>query len=268
MDNQLLQTLQEIGLRRKEAEAYLTLLRIGNNPASTIAKKSGQNRSTCYSSLEKLMQKGFVQQIIIGKINYFSAVEPKCVLDQLKARRYHLEEKIDHLNTILPRFENLKDPMQNKSKVFFYEGKAGIQNVLEDTLTSKEPIRAYASFEELISLFPEYLPQYYRKRKQKKLFVRALYPRSIGSQKHQEQDFQEMRETRLLPPELNFPLDILVYDHKLAISSLKEKFAIVIENQEIANAQKKLFDVIWTSLDTGKAVRQFPEISWDSISPS
>jgi len=203
MDNSLLQILEEIDLSVKEAEIYITLLQIGSNPASTIAKKTNQNRSTCYNSLEKLIQKGFVKQIIIGKINYFSAVEPKYILNQLKNKRYDLEAKIENLSNFLPQFETFKTPLQNKSKVFFYEGQAGIQNILEDTLNAKETIRAYASFEELVDLFPHYLPQYYRKRKQKSLFVRAIYPETERSLQHQKRDHLELRETRLIPQELD-----------------------------------------------------------------
>jgi hypothetical protein len=45
-----------------------------------------------------------------------------------------------------------------------------------------------------------------------------------------------------------FPItssDIEVYDHKIIITSWKEKLDIIIESAEIADAMKKIFDPAW-----------------------
>lgn len=243
----LLQTLQEIGLKPKEAEIYLSLLTIGCNPASTIAKKAKQNRSNCYTIIEKLMQKGFVHQIIKNNISYFCAVEPKNLLDQFKNKRYELEEKITHLTQSVEQLEQLKMPNQTKPKVIFYQGEAAIQNIMEETLSAKETIRAYASLDELTTLLPTYFPQYYKRRCQKGLFVKAIYPATPQSLEHKKHDHEELRESRLIPKEFDFHLDILIYDDKVAITSLKEKFGVVINSKDMAEAQKKIFDIIWNA---------------------
>ncbi|HMR00956.1 MAG TPA: helix-turn-helix domain-containing protein, partial [Candidatus Gracilibacteria bacterium] len=53
---QLLRTLKEVGLSANEANVYLTLLTLGPNPVSTVAKKANLNRSSCYTILDRLMQ--------------------------------------------------------------------------------------------------------------------------------------------------------------------------------------------------------------------
>jgi len=241
----LLQTLREIGLSANEATTYLNLLSIGPNPASVIAKKAGINRCTCYTILERLMQKGFIQQYIKLHITYYTAVEPKYVLDQLKNSQHELAHKIENLGHSIAQFELIKNDYQGKPRVVFFEGVAGVQNIMENTLTSSEPIRAYASLSELTSLLPNYFPDYYTRRVQKGIFIKAIYPGDELSYFHKKRDSKELRESRLIPKEFDFHLDILIYDNKVAITSLKEKFGVLIESKEMAEAQKKIFDLIW-----------------------
>lgn len=241
----LLQTLKDIGLTANEATVYLTLINIGANAASTIAKQSNLNRSTCYTILEKLLSKGFIQENVNNKISYYVAVEPKYILGQLKNKQQDLEGKIQNLNGILAQFELIKNVCNGKPRVVFFEGEAGIQNIMEDTLTSKEQIRAYASLSELIGLLPNYFTDYYQRRAQKGISIKAIYPADEISYYRKKRDPYELRESRLIPKEFDFHLDILIYENKVAITSLKAKFGVLIENKEMAEAQKKIFDLIW-----------------------
>lgn len=242
---QLLRTLKEVGLSANEANVYLTLLTLGPNPVSTIAKKADLNRSSCYTVLERLMKKGFIHQSNKQKITYFSAVDPKFMLNQLANKKYDLEDKMENLRRSLGQFEKIKCEYSQKPTVVFFEGEAGILNVMEDTLTSKEHLRAYASLKELTKLLPNYFPDYYKRRTQKGIFVKSIYPANRQSYLHKLRDSIENRESRLIPPEFDFHLDILIYDNKVAITSLKEKFGLLIKSKSMANAQKKIFDLIW-----------------------
>ncbi|MFA5829213.1 MAG: helix-turn-helix domain-containing protein [Candidatus Gracilibacteria bacterium] len=244
---QLVQTLQEFGLNQKEAETYCVLLSIGTNAASTIARKAAINRSSCYNNLEKLIHKGFVQQIIKSNVNYFSAIEPNLIMEKMKGKQYDLQSKIDHLGLLMHDFENIRNINTDNSKVNFYQGTEGILNIMEDTLTSREFLRAYATLEELKGISPNYFTKYYQRRVEKGISVKSVYPGTFEAYYHKLRDKSEMRESRLVPLEYDFHLDILIYDNKVAITSLTEKFGILIENQKIADAQKKIFDLMWKS---------------------
>lgn len=243
--NKLIQTLKGVGLNEHEAQIYLSLLHLGQQPVSVIAKKAEINRSSCYLILERLMQKGFLEKVIDENNTAFQAVEPIYVLDQLKNKHYELENKIENLGMALKDFDQLKGGYEIKPKVVFFKDEAGLQNVLENTFTSSEPLRCYASLDELSSLLPNYMPRYYQKRVRHGLRVKAMYPATEQSYLHKKRDKEELRESRLIPREYNFHLDIMVYDHKVVITSLKEKFGVMIESRPMAEAQKQIFDLIW-----------------------
>ncbi len=237
--------LKEIGLDEKETSTYLMLLQMGQNPASTIAKKIGQNRSSGYAMLEKLMKKGLVQKIVLENTTYFQAVEANILLARLREKHAELEAKIEQFHNIVHQFEKVKKIQEIRPKVIFYQGKDSIQNIMEDTLSAHETIRAYACVDELVSLMPEYFASYYQRRTAKGLTIRAIFPASEQAFLRKKRDKLELRESRLIPEKFNFHLDLLIYDHKVAMTSLKENFGILIESREMAESQKNIFDTIW-----------------------
>lgn len=247
----LLNTLKEIGLSVNEANTYVALLNIGANPVSTIAKTAGLNRCNCYTILEKLMQKGFIREVIRQSMTYYEAVEPKYILTQLKSKRSNLEDQIENLSIILDNFSpiqnnpNVQNGHLSSPRVVFFEGEAGVKNIMEDTLTAKNDFRAYASLNDLVNLLPDYFPSYYKRRAAKGIFAKVIYPTDQFTIDHQKRDQEELRESRLIPKEFDFKLDIVIYDNKIAITSLKEKFGVIIESQELADAKKRIFDLIW-----------------------
>jgi sugar-specific transcriptional regulator TrmB len=243
--DKLIKTLQAVGLNDKESQTYLSLLKLGPQPASIIAKKTAMNRSSSYIMLEKLTQKGFIEKIIQEKNTIYRAVDPVFILDRLKTRQDELESNIENLGLALKDFDQLKGGYETKPRVVFFQDEAGLQNMFEDTFTSSEPLRCYASLEELSMLLPNYMPRYYLKRVARQLRVRAMYPATEKSFLHKKRDKHELRESRLIPEEFDCHLDIMIYDHKVVITSLKEKFGVLIESKQMSEAQKKIFDLFW-----------------------
>ena len=55
-----------------------------------------------------------------------------------------------------------------------------------------------------------------------------------------------MRESLTVPRDkFYFTTETNIYNNKVLIMSWKEKFAILVESQEIADAQKKVFELAW-----------------------
>lgn len=265
--DKLLQTLKSVGLNEKEAKTYLCLLGLGPQSVSVVAKKIGISRSSCYVTLEHLMQKGFVEKLIQENNTPFRAVDPIYLLDQLKSKQYELDSTIETLGMALKGFGQLKSAQLSKPKVIFFQDESGLQNILENTLTSSEPLRAYVALEELTALLPNYMPRYYQKRVQQGLHIRAIYPGTLQSYLHKKHDTAELRETRLVTADYNFHLAIIMYDNKVTIASLKEKFGIFIESKEMAQAIKEIFDLFWknSAVNDQKITDYFAKKTSDKI---
>ena len=128
----------------------------------------------------------------------------------------------------------------------FYEGVAGLKQVYEDTLSSSEPIRAYASVDDVHKALPGYFPLYYKRRAEKKITIRGIFTESPEARELATHDKDELRESVFVPAEkYGFHPEINIYDNKIMIASWREKLGIIIESGEIAEAMKKIYELAW-----------------------
>lgn len=251
------QILQKIGLSEKDAEVYLACLELGTQPASTIAKKAGLKRPTTYMILDALQKKGLVSEYTGANVKYFTAVSPEYLLSFVEKQRKELSQHQRELEQFLPQLQSLSNPYSLNPKVKFFEGMEGIERAMNDTLTSKEPLRCYSTMDAWFARpeTKEYITWYGKQRvNQKKIPLRSINPDTPMARKYLEEDYPEvdvntaMSHFRWLPEDIQvFSNEINIYDNKVAIVSLgkNELLGIIIESESIANTQKSIFEAAW-----------------------
>ncbi len=238
-------SLITLGFSSKEADIYLSLLELGKGTVSQIAQRAAINRTTCYHILNSLLTRGVVN--ISGKEpkQEYAAENP----DKIIAMFNHYIEKnqafIEQAKNIIPQLKSIHN-VKDRPKVRFYEGMEGIKEVYEDTLTSKEPIRAFAHVEDNNVALPEYFPDYYFRRAKKKIPIRAIFPDTPAARELRKDDKIQIRQTALVPADkYSFTPEINIYNNKIMIASWREELGITIESAEIAEAMKKIFELAW-----------------------
>lgn len=245
--------LSTLGFSEKESQVYLALLEVGSGKAQEIARKTGLNRTTVYDVFEVLMQKGLVSKYKKGSATFFNALEPKHLLTYLDREKEEqakqIEKQKQKVSELLPQLISLQNIFTSKPKVQFFEGEKGMREAYEDTLTSKEIILAYANVQTMHEGLPNFFPQYYKRRTEKGIFIKAILPRNELSVERSTRNQAEMRDTRFLPNEdMEFSPEINIYHNKILIASWKEKMAIIIESKELADLQKLTFNLLWDTL--------------------
>lgn len=237
--------LQSFGFSEKEVDVYIALLELGKATVSKISLHAGINRTTGYDILGSLVSKKLVS--VSGKEpkQEYSAEPPTAITEYLKRKILETESHIKRAEKLLPEL-TLLHTIENRPKIRFYEGAEGLQHVYEDTLTSSETIRAYASVEDVHNSLPNYFPGYYKRRAAKNIFIRAIFPYTEAAKKLQKYDVEEKRETAFVPRDkYYFSPEINIYDNKVMIASWREKLGITIESEEIADAMKKIYELAW-----------------------
>jgi HTH-type transcriptional regulator, sugar sensing transcriptional regulator len=237
--------LQNIGLNQKESDVYFALLTIGSGTVSEIAKRSNINRTTGYDILGSLSSKGLV--VISGKEpkQEYRCENPDKILKFLKRDIEKKQEDYRYAEVLLPELKSIYKSGA-RPQVKFYEGKEGLEEVYEDTLTATEPIRAYATVDDMHNALPNYFPKYYKRRADRGIAIRAIIPKTEIGEERGERDKLEKRETAFVPPDkYYFSPEINIYDNKVMIASWREKLGIIIESSEIADAMKKIYELAW-----------------------
>ncbi len=237
--------LQATGLSNNEVSAYLALLDLGKGTVSQISRKAGLNRTTGYDILDRLVAKRLVS--ISGKEpkQEYLAESPdrieNLLLDELEEKQNQLE----NARKTIPQLKSMHN-VAGRPQIRFYEGTEGLRQVYEDTLTSNEPIRAYASVDDVHKALPHYFPQYYKRRTQKNIPIRAIFTDTPEGRELAKHDEEEIRQSSFVSSEkYGFHPEINIYDNKIMIASWREKLGIIIESGEIADAMKKIFELAW-----------------------
>jgi len=247
----LTESLEKIGLSDKEAQVYLQLIRLGAQPASVISRNANINRTTGYDILESLTKRGLIRSMRKKGATVFESLHPKELISYLEreknenARR--IEKQKESISEILPMLISLEKPTSSRPKVTFFEGEKGMREAYEDTLTSKGNILAYANVEEMHKGLPYFFPEYYKRRgKEKKIHIKAIVPDNSLGVERAGRDKAENRETVMVSKkDFDFSPEINIYNNKVLMVSWREKMAIIIESDEIADFHRKMYRLAW-----------------------
>jgi HTH-type transcriptional regulator, sugar sensing transcriptional regulator len=252
MEEKTVKQLVAFGLSEKEAAVYIAALELGRGTVSQISRKAGINRTTGYDILSSLERVGLVR--ISGKEpkQEYVAESPDNLLHILERKTESLNKELADIREASQRISGLVPflrtlhKMEDRPQIKFYEGTDGLKQVYEDTLTSKESIRAFAAIDEMHAALGSYFPSYYRRRAGKGISIRGIVPKTQTSIDRMQYNEEEKRDAVLVPSvEYGFHPEINIYDNKVMIASWREKLGIIIESAEIADAMKKIFELSW-----------------------
>jgi sugar-specific transcriptional regulator TrmB len=240
-------TLLDVGFSPKEIAVYSALLSLGKGIVTKISRTASIGRTTTYDILDSLSQKGLVK--ISGK-------EPRqeYIVESPEKLEQYIVNEIEKKNTdlnkikyIIPELFSLYNTKEIP-KVRYYEGVEGLKRALEDTL-SKSDIEILASggaLDMFESVGEEYSREYFRKRVEKNIKIRGIASSDSGTIEVSKRNEQELREILIVPNDkFHFSVETNIYNGKVLNISWKEKFAVLIESKEIADAQKKVFELAW-----------------------
>lgn len=246
--------LKQLNFSEKETSVYLALVELGSAKAKDLSRKSDLNRTTVYDICDQLLQKGLISKYKKGASTFFNALEPRHLLTYLDREKEEQVKKIEKqkekVTELLPQLISLQNIYSaNRPRIQFFEGEKGMREAYEDTLNSKGIILAYANMETMNKGLPNFFPEYFKRRAEKKIFIRAIIPQNKLSIEQAKFNQAEMRDTRFLPDDkMEFSPEVNIYNNKMLIVSWEEKMAIIIESKELVELQKLTFNLLWESL--------------------
>lgn len=244
------QIIESLGLNENQADVYMTLLQMGSGRIQDIAKKSGVKRTTTYSILDALIQRGFVTyEQIKGHREYYIENPKKIptILDQeIESIKYQKNNVVD----FLPELLSLYNSHSTKPRIRTYEGLDGIKSVFEEILLLPKGTEtlAYASYQTIHGNLKEWLKLYIERRAKQGITQRCIAEDSPEAREDLiKNDERDLRVTRLVSKE-KFPFvcdQINIFGNKMFIASYTDMLAVVIESEAISTTMKTIFELAW-----------------------
>ncbi len=229
--------LVRLGLRDKEARAYLALLRLGEASAGAVSRQSGIHPRSTYDALESLVSRGLVTFAEKDGVRVFAA----CGLDGIMGL---VEEKRSLAEALLPLLEpQLK--AHDAPLVRVFRGKPGMRAVFEDLLKEGKQLYFYGG---AMQGFRFYLRDYCRlwnaRREKLGIPVKFVFI-DVPGVRAVFKSFK-LWSARPLPEKLYSSVAWWLYGDKMALVFWSEEpLAITIQNVELAKSYRNFFGLVW-----------------------
>jgi len=237
----LIETLTDYGLTQKQASVYLTSLQLGAATVQSIAAAGKIERTNTYDAVKSLIERGLMGVLKQGKKKLYVAESPD-VLESL------LEEKRLALKRTLPQLRSFYNASDAKPRIQYYPGLEGYRTAYEETLDCQEKMLfGIYSVQDIITVLgKKYVDDMVDRRVKAGIFLKIMRSRETEMPGVYPGSEEEMREIRLAPLGMVFPIVTFVYDDKvIMLPSRKEPFGLIIESADIAQAHRNYFEALW-----------------------
>lgn len=237
-----MEELKLLGLNDTDIKAYLTLLKLNQALASEIAKKSGIPRPSIYDVLERLEEEGLVSYVIKENKKYFSAANPKTIIENLNYKR----ERISEVIPVLERLQKTKE--ENIPKTEIYVGKKGLQTILNLILQEKE-LYAVGISKNSSEILPYFIERWTKEQKKRKIILKIIYndTKEIRDSVKKANYPKEIWKYRFLHTDHLTQIVTAVFGDKVMLGSWKKEnpSAVLIQDKDIAKTYKQYILKLW-----------------------
>lgn len=252
VDQTLTNFLSKLGIEAEATKIYMAMVGKTAQTAHQLAKTTEIPKTTVYRRLEELIALGLVEeQIDEYKKEY--QVAPADTLALLVNKKdletKNLMAQLPIVSQLLNSSQTSQDP---ETKILFYRGKDGIQQMNWNCLKAKKEIVGYSyrAWEEIVGL--DFANKFLDEYNFLNLSGRDLISKEYINSRIDQPDVTRPRwknwQTRFLDPkvvDVNHQMDI--YNDVVAIYNWHEGevFGVEIYNKKVATMQKQIFEVLW-----------------------
>ena len=258
MNQDLITSIEDMGLSQKEAKVYLASLIIGPSAVQKIADKSEIKRVTTYVILESLIALGLMSQSTRAKKTVYIAEPPLSLRRLLDKKEEALRDQKTHLDLLLPQLSTIRNLQVDSPSVKFYDSAEGIRAMVASFLSSHKDTGVTMTYgmsnlDQLYAFFPEFERQSGNPDRQTaNIASRFIYTTKMGAIYH-ESDKARNRISRFVPAE-QYPLngDLSIVGDIVVLLSLSgsRPIGVTIESAELAKTMQAVFELAWKAAES------------------
>jgi predicted transcriptional regulator len=228
------------------------LLKKGTTSVTELARSLNINRVTLHFHLKEMLSQGIISDLHEGRTRHIRAESPDIfeqIIGDKKKRLEKLHQKYEDIRTAVEK----RKPSYNQSnlEVKMYKGNKSVRLLYHDILQARE-LRSYVS-DRFRYYFPDFESVFittHSKRSDMKLWeIMDESPRNNDFAKQMD---QKRYWCKVLPGKLEV-IEYVIYEGKVMYVDAETEdrdsvIAYVIENENIFQNAKRMFDYMWSVL--------------------
>lgn len=238
------QNLAKLGFSPSEIKVYFNLLRKGNGYANKISSETGLNRTNVYEALNRLVAKGVISRVTKNKVKWFEAKSPDSILAFVSEKESDLQKTKQELSHGITQLKKSLAPKKEGLEASIFVGRKGLRSLFEEILEENKPISVLASKYQFKSLFGVYFENWHKKRVEKGIKQRSIFPESFKKTLPKRKLLQyRFVDNRFTSPTTT----ILCGNLCLLIQWSKEPIAVKIQNKDLVKSHQNYFNMLWNT---------------------
>lgn len=246
-----------LGLSEKEVRVYVAIVESGKVTAQKISRKTDINRTTVYSILKQLLEKGFIIEDHGGSSRYFMTSGKEQLLEVYRKEVQKVRNKKEIFSELISEIESLpKSTSYSVPKIRFYD-EIHLKNALYNQLpkwiesASTEEERQWWGFQDvsLPEKFKEWFDYHWEIFPDN--YGNRLFTNDKGFEKELVKKFStERRQIKYLPHSHQFTsTQAILGDYVLfVVTSSKPNYMIEIHDRVIAHNLREMFKLLWNKI--------------------
>lgn len=245
---------EQLGLGDKEMRVFLALAETGKATAQALGKKISIPRTTSYSVLANLVEKGLVSQETTGATTFFIPNNPSSILRMIEKEQEHLDGKAlaakEFIKLVAPYF---KSKNFHIPKLQFFEGEKNVEAMLYDFMplwneSMYASDKTWWGYQDptLLESYTKWL--YWSWKTHKEDQVINLFSHKASIERKLKKPPVE-REIRVVPDAFKFNSTIWVCGDYIIMIMTREKphYSFQILDPVFASNLKMIFKLLWNS---------------------
>lgn len=181
----------------------------------------------------------------------FTAEDPQKIEHILSQEARKIRKQQEAFSNLLPQLYGIRNEQFSIPKIRLYQGEEGMKTVLDDTLSTHEIIYTYVNAEDMETYFKSINDPYAQKRVEKNIKKRVFVEDTPWSRDFLKNYIgMKVSEVKFLPPKKIFHLEMNIYDGKVTYLTYRDKepIGIIIEDHDIYEVQRALFETLWSMI--------------------
>lgn len=254
-------TLEDFGLNKTQAKAYLALIRNGSLTPPALAKLTGETRTNSYTVLDRLVELGLAKKTEKNK-KFVYRVENPIALEKLaKKHRDQALQREKQVKDAMPTLLNFFYTYSEQPGVRFFQGKDGIEEVYKDQLRSGKPIRIVRSWKDR-DFFGKGVYSIWRKRPAKHGIPTIMLSPDVPDANNNPELDKKLLFTRtwMNQDDYTAPVEWDIYGDKVSVISFgEEAIGMIIESPQIAESMRQMFALMERGLKANPRYDELPK---------
>lgn len=247
--------LTQAGLTAEQAQIYEILLKQGPSTARQITKNTPLKRSLVYKILDDLGKLGLLaRRDEVGKVSVFEPAHPMKLKELAEAAETRAKNAAEALETVLGALTSDFNLVSGRPGVRFYEGLEGVKKTLEDTLLNnpQKELLVFSDVAGYAKHLGDWNAKYYApKRLRLNILEKSIVPNTPAAMEWlKNYKANSITEPIFIDHNLfKFATEINIYSNRVSFITLSEKshIGVIIENKDIYETLKSIFNLVWQS---------------------